>query len=183
LEDRVAVGSLLVRPIVPDGYWLGDGADNSLSESISTEPAVRAVTRYEPAPDTTADYPKPWHVDTSAESGDGGHTSQPAEDDDQPAPTSFSVDATANLGQSSGDANIFGALDDVFPSTSVSQGGGGAGLPDAAPFPGGEAAAASTGGAMATTPRDSGATASSPAASDPYGGGAVPSGFGGGGGS
>src|SRR6266446_5780705 len=35
MEDRIAVGCLLVRPIVPDGCWLGDGLDSALAEAAA----------------------------------------------------------------------------------------------------------------------------------------------------
>src|SRR5437667_6515487 len=49
LEDRVAVGSLLVRPIVPDGYWVFDGIDTPALALNAIEPSVKAASPAAPA--------------------------------------------------------------------------------------------------------------------------------------
>ena len=45
LEARLVVGSLLVRPIVPDGYWLDDGLGRSSLGTDQADPLVKAITQ------------------------------------------------------------------------------------------------------------------------------------------
>ncbi|HEV3082404.1 MAG TPA: PKD domain-containing protein, partial [Gemmataceae bacterium] len=143
LEDRVAVGSLLVRPIVPDGYWVFDNIDSPALNHM--EPSVQRIAEPAPAPETMSVAPP-----SSSGGASTPRANLPASPGQANETAPFPVDAAADLGRTPLDINAFVALDNIFPAAPASAGGGGAALPDgstAGAVGGGAGAGGSSGGA------------------------------------
>src|SRR5207302_8284440 len=60
LEPLVVIGSLLVRPFMPDGSWILDGISTPAFIMSQTEPAVQALAPALPAPEVVSVAPQPY---------------------------------------------------------------------------------------------------------------------------
>ena len=124
LEERSTIGSLLVRPIVPDGYWIFDRVDTPALTADQTQPSTRAaVSQVGSAADASV-VPQASSFGASAPS-----TNLPISSTEEGGPAPFTVDASADLSHTPLDINVLAALDNVFPAAPQSRGGGGAALP------------------------------------------------------
>jgi|GEM_PF-749331 len=171
LEDRVAVGSLLVRPIVPDGYWLGDGLATSSLRTDRADSWGRETIDSRSPQEALSVLAQPVRPAAIAAIAGAAHQSQPF------VPTPLTTDASADPGHAPLDANDFTGIDNVFASA-VPWGGGGAALPEGMAAAigganggnsaGGPAVTSGTGSAAGTvsaSPTPSAGTGSSPLSS------------------